>query len=134
MSFFLGNPVQQRIFHLMRHAYNLAVLAEDPELLDIALWLSQSDNLHLLMWYGRFGSEAEVAAYFTADEWWRLGHERLLWELQKVYENFIGAVSQRLAREPVPAEQHGEPERPLTPRLPGGHLTAAPTSVDQATG
>jgi alpha-amylase len=132
MSFFLGNPVQQRIFHLMRHAYNLAVLTEDPELLDIALWLSQSDNLHLLMWYDEFGSEAEVAAYFTADEWWRLGHERLPLELEKVYENFISAVSHRLAREPVQAQQDRESGKALPPRLPRRHLTTAPAPVNRA--
>jgi len=103
MSFFLGNPVQQRLFHLMRHAYHLGVLSEDPELLDIALWLTQSDNLHLLQWYREFSAEAEVAAYFTPGEWWRLGPDRLLDELRQVYENFIAAVSERLAaRPPLP--------------------------------
>jgi alpha-amylase len=110
LSFFLGNPIQQHLFHLMRHAYHLAALSEDPELIDIALWLCQSDNLHLLQWSNhvsphshdleQFSSEAEVAAYFTPAEWWRLGHERLLRELCQVYENFIRALSARLARRP----------------------------------
>ncbi|NIM50478.1 MAG: glycoside hydrolase [Armatimonadetes bacterium] len=99
MSCFLGNSVQQDLFHLMRHAYNLAVLSGDPELLDIALWLSQSDNLHLLQWYEEFSAEAEVSAYFTADEWWHLGHVRLLAEMRRVYQRFIDMLSQRLARE-----------------------------------
>ncbi len=98
MGFFLGNRVQQRIFHLMRHAYHIASLSNEPELLDIALWLAQSDNLHLLQWYEESGSEAEVSAYFTPDEWWGLGQERLLRELAAVYEGFIAAVSARLAR------------------------------------
>jgi alpha-amylase len=110
MSFFLGKSVQQRIFHLMRHAYNVATLTEDPGLLDIALWLCQSDNLHLLQWHEEFSSEAEVAAYFTPDEWWRLGHERLLAELTSVYENFIGAVSHRLGRASAEALRRGEPK------------------------
>jgi len=113
MSFFLGNAVQQRLFHLMRHAYHLGVLSDDPELLDIALWLCQSDNLHLLQWYREFGAEAEVAAYFTPGEWWRLGPDRLLDELRQVYENFIAAASDRLARQhptQVAAEQAARPE------------------------
>jgi len=112
MSFFLGNPVQQELFHLMRHAYHLAVLSGDPELLDIALWLCQSDNLHVLEWYEEFSSEAEVAAYFTADEWWRLGHERLPRELRQVYENFILAVSARLAKRPAESRLAAEEAAP----------------------
>jgi alpha-amylase len=102
MAFFLGNPIQQRLFHLMRHAYNLCALSDEPELLDIALWLAQSDNLHLLQWYEESGSEAEVSAYFTPDEWWGLGHERLLRELVDVYSNVVNAISERLARGPRP--------------------------------
>jgi alpha-amylase len=98
MAFFLGNPVQQRIFHLMRHAYHLAALSDEPELLDIALWLAQSDNLHLLQWYQESSSDAEVSAYFTPDEWWRLGHERLPRELIGVYSNVVNVISERLAR------------------------------------
>jgi len=127
MSFFLGNPVQQRLFHLMRHAYHLSVLSEEPELVDIALWLAQSDNLHLLQWYEEFNSEAEVSAYFTPDEWWRLGHERLLHELLAVYENFIYAVSQRLALRPAaePSERPAAEARPVRRREPREHVPAA---------
>lgn len=101
MGFFLGNPVQRRLFHLMRHAYQLCSLCEEPELLDIAMWLAQSDNLHLLQWYEHFGAEAEVSAYFTPDEWWRLGHGRLIEEIRLAYESFITAVSKRLAARAV---------------------------------
>lgn len=50
--------------------------------------LAQSDNLHLIQWVGRHGSEAEVSAYFTPQEWWSLGPERIVWEIQQVYKNF----------------------------------------------
>ena len=92
MEFFLGNDVQQALFQLMLHAYNKAILTENSELLDLALWLTQSDNLHLIQWFGRCGSDAEVSAYFTPDEWWRLGSSGIVWELQQVYGNFIRSM------------------------------------------
>ena len=64
----------------------------NEKLIDLALWLTQSDNLHLIQWFGRTGSEAEVSAYFTPGEWWRLGPNGIIWELQQVYKNFIRAL------------------------------------------
>lgn len=92
MEFFLGNAVQQAVFQLMLHAYNKALLSKNRELIDIALWLTQSDNLHLIQWFGRSGSEAEVSAYFTPGEWWQLGPSSIVWEIQQVYKNFIRAL------------------------------------------
>jgi len=92
MEFFLGNASQQAIFRLMHSALHKARLTDDPELLDLALWLLQSDNLHLIQWAGRSGSEAEVSAYFTPREWWDLGPDRILTEQQRVYTNFIRAM------------------------------------------
>jgi alpha-amylase len=93
MEFFLGNPVQQALFQLMLSAYNKAFLSKNPELVDLALWLAQSDNLHLIQWFGRSGSDAEVSAYFTPDEWWQnLGPSGIVWEMQQVYKNFIQAM------------------------------------------
>lgn len=92
MEFFYGNAAQQAIFRLMGSALNKAKLTSDPQALDLALWLLQSDNLHLIQWAGRSGSEAEVSAYFTPDEWWSLGGDRILLEQQNVYKNFIRAL------------------------------------------
>jgi len=92
MEFFLGNEIQQALFQLMLHAYNKALLTKNDELIDLALWLTQSDNLHLVQWFGRSGSDAEVSAYFTPDEWWRLGPSGIVWEMQQVYVNFIQAL------------------------------------------
>ena len=92
MEFFLGNVVQQALFQLMLHAYNKALLTRNRALIDLALWLTQSDNLHLIQWFGRSGSDAEVSAYFTPDEWWTLGPSNIAWEIQQVYKNFIRAV------------------------------------------
>ena len=92
MEFFLGNSVQQAVFQLMLSAYNKALITKDRRLIDLALWLAQSDNLHLIQWFGRWGSEAEVSAYFTPREWWQLGPSGIVWEIQQVYKNFIRAL------------------------------------------
>src|SRR5262249_20801600 len=92
MEFFLGNAAQQAVFQLMIHTFGVARLTQDPALLDIALWLAQSDNLHLIQWFGREGSEAEVSAYFTPREWWDLGPDRIIVEQQRVYTNVLRAM------------------------------------------
>jgi alpha-amylase len=94
MEFFLGNPSQQAIFRLMHSVLHKARLTGNRTLLDLALWLLQSDNLHLIQWAGRSGSEAEVSAYFTPDEWWDLGPDRILTEQQRVYTNFVRAMDE----------------------------------------
>jgi alpha-amylase len=94
MEFFLGNASQQAIFRLMHSVLHKARLTGDRTLMDLALWLLQSDNLHLIQWAGRSGSEAEVSAYFTPDEWWDLGPDRILTEQQRVYTNFVRAMDE----------------------------------------
>jgi alpha-amylase len=89
MEFFLGNNAQQAIFRLMHHVVSKAKLTGKKTLIDMALRLTQSDNLHLIQWAGRYGEEAEVSAYFTPKEWWSLGPDKLLWEQQHVYINFL---------------------------------------------
>jgi alpha-amylase len=83
-------------FQLMLEAYNKAQLTKDRKIKDLALWLLQSDNLHLIQWFGRSGSEAEVSAYFTPKEWWNLGPSGIIWEMQQVYKNFIRAMDSYL--------------------------------------
>lgn len=92
MEFFLGNPAQQGLFRLMHHAYSKAQLTGDPTLIDLSKWLLQSDNLHLIQWFGRWGAEADVSAYFTPDEWWELGAHGIIREQQRVYLNFIRSL------------------------------------------
>ena len=92
LEFFLGNDAQQAVFQLMMQAYNKARLTGNPAFVELALWLAQSDNLHLIQWFGRSGSEAEVSAYFTPQEWWALGPEGIIWEIQQVYKTFIRAL------------------------------------------
>ncbi|TMC21750.1 MAG: hypothetical protein E6J34_08760, partial [Chloroflexi bacterium] len=92
VDFFLGNSAQQSMFRLMGHVYNMAKLTENQDLIDLAIWLTQSDNLHLIQWYGRGGSEAGVSAYFTPREWWSMGANRLINEYQQVYVNALQAM------------------------------------------
>jgi alpha-amylase len=92
LDFFLGNDAQRAVFQLMIQAYNKARLTEEPALAALALWLAQSDNLHLIQWHGRSGAEAQVSAYFTPQEWWELGPDGIIWEMQQVYKNFIASL------------------------------------------
>jgi len=92
MEFFLGNSAQDALFRLMSYVYGTAKLTENPDLIELAIWLAQSDNLHLIQWFGRSGSEAEVSAYFTPREWWELGPDRIIYEQQQVYLNALRAM------------------------------------------
>jgi alpha-amylase len=124
LEFFLGNAAQQAIHMLMLQTYQKARLTGDPAWIDLAGWLAQSDNLHLIQWYGRSGSEAEVSAYFTPDEWWSLGPDGIIWELQQVYKNVIDALDAHLPsslpEQPLPtAEPLAPPEEgPRSPKPP----------------
>jgi alpha-amylase len=95
----------------MGEVYGLAKLTGNPELVDLAIWLAQSDNLHLIQWYGRTGPEAEVSAYFTPSEWWSLGSNRVISEQQQVYINALNAMQPYL-----PARILRQPERKVTRR------------------
>lgn len=92
MDFFLGNSAQRTIFQLMGQVYSMARLTENPDLLNLALWMAQSDNLHLIQWFGRTGPEAEVSSYFTPSEWWSLGANDIIREQQQVYLNVLRAM------------------------------------------
>lgn len=80
----------------MMQAHQKARLTGNSDLTELTGWLAQSDNLHLIQWHGRAGSEAEVSAYFTPDEWWDLSPGGIIWEMQQVYKNFIDALDGHL--------------------------------------
>ena len=107
MEFFMGNAAQQAIYQLMAHCYSVAQLTGKADLVDLALWMLQSDNLHLIQWFGTGGgSEAEVSAYFTPQEWWGLGPDNIIVEQQRVYQNVLRAMeyhlpSRKSAHKPV---------------------------------
>lgn len=92
LDFFLGNVAQQALPQLMSSAFTVARLSGDSDLLDLALWLAQSDNLRLIQWYGRSGPEADLSAYFTPRAWWQLGPDRIIVEQQRVYSNALRAM------------------------------------------
>jgi alpha-amylase len=121
LEFFLGNDAQQAVHMLMMQVYQKAQLTGDPAWVDLAGWLAQSDNLHLIQWYGRAGSEAEVSSYFTPREWWSLGPDGIIWEIQQVYKNVIAALDDAL---PPPESDHqivlptSSPERIDSTRSP----------------
>lgn len=96
IEFFLGNAAQQALFQLMTQVYMVAQLTGQPELLDCACWMLQSDNLHCIQWFGRSGAEAAVSAYFTPREWWELGADGIVREQQQVYQNFLRAMAWHL--------------------------------------
>ena len=112
LDFFLGNAAQQALLQLMIHTFSVARLTGDPELLDLALWLAQSDNLHLIQWFGRSGPETEVSAYFTPEEWWKLGPDRIIVEQQRVYMNALRAMESYL---PARRQHQSLRMRPLVP-------------------
>jgi alpha-amylase len=110
VDFFLGNTAQQAVFRLMHHAYHKARLTGNEELVDLAHWLAQSDNLHLIQWFGGFGPEAEVSAYFTPKEWWALGPVGIISEIQNVYRQFIRSLDRYL--DPTAEDQTSDPAHP----------------------
>ena len=108
IEFFLGNSAQQALFQLMFHTLEVAKLTGHPDLVDLALWLAQSDNLHLIQWFGRAGPEAEVSMYFTPREWWDLGPDRIIVEQQRVYQNVLRAMEAYLPGRDASEEHAGK--------------------------
>lgn len=86
VSSFLGSSAQQTTLQLMNYVYSMAKLTANPDLIDFALWLSQSDNLRVIQWFERGRSEV------TPAEWWSLGTGGIIHELQQVYVNAFRAM------------------------------------------
>jgi hypothetical protein len=38
------------------------------------------------------GTTTIIVLSFTPHQWWSLGRERIVWEIQQVYKNFVHAV------------------------------------------
>ena len=67
----------------MGHVYGMAKLTENPDLLDLALWLAQSDNLI---------QQAEISSYLTPGEWSSLDADGIMRERQQVCINALYAM------------------------------------------
>lgn len=110
---------QRVILQCMSDVYNLARLTEHPDLLDLAIWLAQVENLHLLQWPG------PQLAPETPREWWRLGPAGLTHEQKQVYHNALHALEAylpaRILRQsgskgtarPRPARRKKAPPQPV---------------------
>jgi alpha-amylase len=79
---------QQALFQLMLDVYNRARLTENPELLDLAIWLAQSDNFSFVQWPG-----PQIVTSITPYAWWRLGPHGILREQRQVYLNALEALA-----------------------------------------
>jgi alpha-amylase len=87
-SYFDQGLQQRALLQLMSDVYNLARLTENPDLLDLSLWLMQSDNFHFVQWPG-----PQIATSIVPYEWWRLGPSGILNEQRQVYTNALSAFA-----------------------------------------
>jgi len=86
IDFSLHNDVQRTVLQLMGDVYAMAKLTDHPDLVDLAIWLAQTDNLYLIQRSGR------SATGLTPSEWLPLGSTRINYELQQVYRNALNAM------------------------------------------
>ncbi len=120
-----GAEAQQTLFLLMQQAYNLARLTGHAELLDLANWLIQADNLRA----------TQEQPYLP--EWLlRSGPLQIAQEQQQVYLNFLGALEpylparrQRLVGSPI-MDAAGEQEECMVQKK---RTTRISKTVSQAT-
>ncbi|HEY0756196.1 MAG TPA: hypothetical protein VGD98_19730 [Ktedonobacteraceae bacterium] len=95
---FVREP-QRELFQLQRDIYNLARLTEQPDLLDLALWLAQADNFYAL---DRSGSQ--LAGIAAPQTWWHPDSAAIAREQKQVYLNLLNALEAhlptRLLRQP----------------------------------
>lgn len=100
---------QRIIVQAMSDVYHLAKLTEHPDLLDLALWLTQKDNLHLLQWPG-----PQLVTATTPRKWWHLGPTGVLHEQQQVYNNALYALEAYLPTRVLRQKSAQERERMAT--------------------
>ncbi len=118
---YLEYEPQNALFQLMNDVYNLAKLTENPELLDIAIWLSQADNFRFVQWPGPY-----MATSDTPQEWWHLGAAGLLHEQQQVYINTMYALEPHLPAHAL------RTQRAVGNKFPRGKRATASLEASQA--
>jgi alpha-amylase len=104
------NETQNTILQLMSEVYGIAQLTDNPDLVDLAIWLSQSDNLLLMQWSGS-RVDRDASDQFMPSEWSALDTSRLCSEEYQVYINTLAAMQPYL-----PAQLLRQPERKATRR------------------
>lgn len=95
---------QRILLQLMSDVYQLAQLTENPELLDLAIWLCQTDNLHQTRWPDSQPGELPY-------EWQRFSPASLLHQQKQVYSNLLEALEPYL---PIRALRQPAPKKPDT--------------------
>lgn len=83
----LSHAPQRDLLQLMRDVYNLARLTENPELLDLSIWLMQADSLRFLRW-----PDFQIATAVTPRDWWHLSPADFLREQKQIYFNLLSAL------------------------------------------
>jgi alpha-amylase len=111
-STFFDYEPQKALFQLMHDVYSLARLTEHPELLDLAIWLTQSDNLNLVQWPG-----PQIAYGVTPHEWWSLGASRLLQEQRQVFINLLYAIEPYLPVRAIRQTRQKAPNKALRSQI-----------------
>lgn len=83
---YFAHEEQRALFQRMHDVYNFARLTENPDLLDLAIWLTQTDLLRLVQWPG-----PHIETSITPQEWWHLGPSGILHEQGQIYLNLLHA-------------------------------------------
>ncbi len=99
-----GCEPQRELFQLLRDIYNLARLTEQPELLDLAIWLAQADNFRLVQ-----GASLQLASVGTPQEWWHPAPADFLREQKQVYLNVLSALEPYLPARLLRQARHKPP-------------------------
>jgi len=77
----------------MHHAYSIAKLTRNDELVDLSLELAQWDILGLVHRLEVSNGKESEPGYLTPSQWQNLGREGTISELLKVYESFVRCLS-----------------------------------------
>ena len=115
-----GAGPQRDLFQLLRDVYHLARLTEDPALLELALWLAQSDHFRLSQ-----GRHYQFSANLAPQEWWRLGPTEIVREQKQVYLNVLSALEPYL-----PARLWRQSRRFFAPAEPAPDAAEAPAGEE----
>ncbi len=119
MATFTANEAQRSLLQSMRDTYGAAQLTGNDDLLDIARYLAQSDQLHALQQYWYYRAISPVEAYASPPEWALHGDKHMIAVQQQVYSNALRAmepyIPTRVQRQPArnPARRRAAKKEPV---------------------